>query len=273
MQPVFLSDEGSFFGNIIFWLFFAVTLLFIAVYLQYRIIRRLKRELFEAQERASGIPISPPAQPASRPAPSQPASVTQSQLPDPGLLYKYQIGEEGQEKYITIGQSEGNIKLFSTETVNDHLSLYIRALENDRDRDIYNLPGEMKQEYMIDLRRNGKVLHVFPGEKKFSQMGSRQKLYIKEEADEFGDPTFPTIEPQNPVRFRLGDRLDQEDRFRNGYFEFHLFTRDLPVETKGGVKKIEKVFFLRLYKIYPGYDTAGADEDGIYPMIDPFAKK
>ena len=28
---------------------------------------------------------------------------------------------------------------------------------------------------------------------------------------------------------------------------------------------------IRLYKIYPGYDTGNPNEDGLYPMIDPYA--
>jgi len=38
-----------------------------------------------------------------------------------------------------------------------------------------------------------------------------------------------------------------------------------------GIPKIEKNFMIRLYKIYPGYDTGNPNEDGLYPMIDPYA--
>jgi len=273
-NSMLILSEGGFFGGIIGWLFFAIALLFLAVYLQYMIIRRLKRQLAELLARqGEPVPAPAPNKPAPEPVVKAAPPVKQKDLPDPGLLYKYILdAQESPEKTITIGQTEGTIRLFSTEIVNDHLSAYFRILENDREKDIYNMPGELSEEYMIDLRRGGKALIVLPGQKQFSQMGSRQRLYIKATPDEMGDPTFPDISPQNPVRIRLGDRLDAEGRFRTGYFEFHLFTKEAVSQTKAGIPKKEKQFFLRLFKIYPGYDTAGADADGIYPMIDPFSK-
>ena len=101
-------------------------------------------------------------------------------------------------------------------------------------------------------------------------MGSRERIYIKDTPDETGDPTFPEIEAKSPVRFRIGDRLNQDNKFVNGFFEFHLFTKDYEVKTKAGIPKIEKYFLVRLYKIYPGYDTGSPTDDGLYPMVDPF---
>ena len=101
-------------------------------------------------------------------------------------------------------------------------------------------------------------------------MGSRERIYIKEEPDVAGDPTFPSIDAKQPIRLRIGDRLNQDGKFINGFFEFHLFSQDYEVKTKTNITKIEKNFLLRLYKIYPGYDTGTPTEDGLYPMIDPF---
>ena len=55
------------------------------------------------------------------------------------------------------------------------------------------------------------------------------------------------------------------------FFEFHLFTLNYDVKTSAGIPKVEKNFCVRLYKIYPGYDTGSPTEDGLYKMIDPFA--
>lgn len=198
-------------------------------------------------------------------------TVKPKELPDPGLIFKYSLAKEHvMEKLITIGQTDGNIKTFSTEIIDDHLSIFIRIIENRRDKDIYDLPDQIAEEYQLDLRRDGKALIYYEGLEGYREMGSREKIYIKQEPDEMGDPTFPKIETKQPVRFRLGDRLNQDGKFVNGYFEFHLFTQEYSVTTKAGIPKIEKNFLLRLYKIYPGYDTGAPTSDGLYPMIDPF---
>ncbi len=101
-------------------------------------------------------------------------------------------------------------------------------------------------------------------------MGSREKIYVKNEPDVAGDPTFPSLKARQPIRFRIGDRLNQDDKFVNGFFEFHLFTQEYEVKTSAGIPKIEKNFLIRLYKIYPGYDVSSPDGEGLYPMIDPF---
>jgi hypothetical protein len=193
-------------------------------------------------------------------------------LPDPGLIFKYVIAGEPAEKIITIGQKEGTIKTFSTEIVDHHLTIMIRALDSAKGQDIYNLPDRITETYVLDFRREGKVLIVLPDTKEVREMGARERVYLQDTADESGDPHFPILDPKTPLRFRLGDRLSQEGKFRTGYFEFHLYTKDVEAKTKGGIVKIEKQFFLRLFKIYPGYDTAKQNQDGMFPMVDPFAK-
>ncbi|MDZ4725554.1 MAG: hypothetical protein SH817_05325 [Leptospira sp.] len=193
-------------------------------------------------------------------------------LPDPGLIFKYVISGEPAEKIITIGQREGTIKTYSTEIIDHHLTIMIRALDASRGQDIYNLPDRIMETYVLDFRREGKALIVLPNSKEVKEMGSRERIYIQEAADEAGDANYPTLEQNQPIRFRLGDRLSQEGKFRAGYFEFHLYTKDVETKTKAGIVKIEKQFFLRLFKIYPGYDTAKQTADGLFPMIDPFAK-
>jgi hypothetical protein len=120
------------------------------------------------------------------------------------------------------------------------------------------------------MKRDGRVLLYYPGLEGWRQMGARERFYIKQEPDVAGDPTFPVIEAKQPVRLRIGDRLNQDEKFANGYFEFHLYTQDYEVKTSAGIPKIEKNFMLRLYKIYPGYDMASPSPDGLYPMSDPF---
>ncbi|MDF3820012.1 hypothetical protein P3G55_08890 [Leptospira sp. 96542] len=198
--------------------------------------------------------------------------VKSKELPDPGLIYKYVIHGDPAEKIITIGQKEGTIKTFSTEVIDHHLTIMIRSLDTSRDQDIYNLPELITEKYVLDFRREGKVLIVIPGSSEVREMGARERILIQENVDEAGDPNFISLDPKTPVRFRIGDRLTQDGKFRSGYFEFHLYTKDVEGKTKSGIKIIEKQFFLRLFKIYPGYDTANQTADGLFPMVDPFAK-
>ncbi len=198
-------------------------------------------------------------------------SVKGRDLPDPGLVYKFSLADEKvTEKLITIGQTEGNIKTYSTEVINDHFSINIRIIDNQRDRDIYNLPDKIYEEYILDMRRDGRVLVYYPGLEGYRQMGARERVYIKPEPDSAGDPTFPMIEAKQPIRLRIGDRLNQDEKFANGYFEFHLYTQEYEVKTSAGIPKIEKNFMVRLYRIYPGYDMSSPSPDGLYPMTDPF---
>lgn len=197
--------------------------------------------------------------------------ISPAKLPDPGLIFKYSLAKENTlDKSISIGQFEGNIKTYSTEIIDHHLTINIRIIENRREQDIYNLPDRIFEEYQLDLRRDGKVLIYYSGLQGFKEMGSRERIYIKKEQDEAGDPTFEGVEAKSPIRFRIGDRLNQDGKFINGYFEFHLFTQDYDVKTKANIPKTEKNFLLRLYKIYPGYDTGSPTQDGLYPMVDPF---
>lgn len=205
------------------------------------------------------------AKPATAPA------VTGRDLPDPGLVYKFSLADEKvTEKLITIGQTEGNIRTFSTEVINDHLSINIRIIDNQRERDIYNLPDRIYEEYILDMRRDGRVLIYYPGLDAYRQMGARERLYVKQEPDAAGDPTFAAIEAKQPVRLRIGDRLNQDEKFTNGYFEFHLYTQEYEVKTAAGIPRIEKNFMVRLYRIYPGYDMSSPSPEGLYPMTDPF---
>jgi len=208
---------------------------------------------------------------ADKPAAAPAVSVKARDLPDPGLVYKFSLADEKvTEKLITIGQTEGNIKTFSTEIINDHFSVNIRIIDNQRDRDIYNLPDKIYEEYILDMRRDGRVLIYYPGLEGYRQMGARERLYIKQEPDAAGDPTFPLIEAKQPIRMRIGDRLNQDEKFTNGYFEFHLYTQEYEVKTSVGIPKIEKNFMIRLYRIYPGYDMSSPSAEGLYPMTDPF---
>jgi hypothetical protein len=199
-------------------------------------------------------------------------AVNPKDLPDPGLIFKYSLADENvTEKLITIGQTAGSIKTYSTEIINDHLNIHIRIMENRNEKDIYNLPDSIYEEYMIDMRREGKALIYYPGLDAFRQMGSRERIYVMKEDDPAGDPTFPIIDPKQPIRIRLGERLNQDEKFVNGYFEFHLFNQEYQVKTDAGIPKYEKNFMLRLYRVYPGYDVSSPDKNGLYPMMDPFS--
>ena len=199
-------------------------------------------------------------------------AIDSKDLPDPGLIFKYSLAkEEVREKLITIGQTDGSIKTYSTEIMNDHLNIHIRIMENRDEKDIYNLPDSIYEEYMLDLRREGKALIYYPGLDSFRQMGSRERIYIMKEEDPAGDPTFPTIDPKQPIRIRIGERLNQDEKFVNGYFEFHLFNQEYEVKTASGIPKYEKNFLLRLYRVYPGYDVSSPSKEGLYPMMDPFS--
>jgi len=270
-----LQKDVEFYQSVVIGLAIVIGLLFLIVVLQ-----RISIRLMKQGKKLAGkmnLPKIKKSGGSSKAVP-QPSgaegSAAPKDLPDPGLIFKYNLAkEQTTEKTITVGQKEGNIKTYSTEILDDHLSIYIRIIENRRDQDIYNLPDKIAEEYQIDLRRDSKVLIYFPGLEGYREMGARERVYLKSEPDETGDPTFAAIDAKNPIRFRLGDRLDQDGKFTGGYFEVHLFTQDYDVKTKSNITKTEKNFLLRLYKIYPGYDTGSPTADGLYPMIDPFATK
>ncbi len=273
-----LEKEIEFHRYIIFAAVVVILLLLLIVYLQRKLIagKGGASLLSRLKPRVKSGPAEKkeaPAQPAAAPA-AKAGKVTSKELPDPGLIFKYNLAkEEMNEKTITIGQTEGNIKTYSTEIIDGHLTIFIRIIENKRDQDIYNLPEKIFEEYQLDIRRDGKAMIFYQGLPNFREMGSRERVYVKREPDETGDPTFAAIDAKQPVRFRLGDRLNQDGKFTGGYFEFHLFTQDYEVQTKAGIPKVEKYFLIRLYKIYPGYDTGSPNDDGLYPMVDPFTTR
>jgi len=274
-----LEKEIEFHRYIIVAAVIVILLLFLIIYLQRKLIAGFKKGespslLGKLKPKKKEEPAPSPEPAPQTPAPSKAGKVTPKELPDPGLIFKYSLAKEDvNEKTITIGQAEGSIKTYSTEVIDNHLSLYIRIIENKRDQDIYNLPEKIFEEYQLDIRRDGKAMIYYPGLQNFREMGSRERIYIKKEPDETGDPTFPVIDAKQPVRFRIGDRINQDGKFTGGYFEFHLFTQDYDVQTKAGIPKVEKNFLIRLYKIYPGYDTGAPNDDGLYPMVDPFTTR
>lgn len=249
-----------------------IIILALAVVLQRISLKKIKRA---GEPAAAAVSESPTTTDKSRPRlkkPSSKGAAAAKDLPDPGLIFKYSLAKEDvTEKLITIGQTEGSIKTYSTEIINDHLNIHIRILDNRSEKDIYNLPDSIYEEYMIDLRREGKALIYYPGLEAFRQMGSRERIYIMKESDPAGDPSFPVIDPKQPVRIRLGERLNQDEKFVNGYFEFHLFNQEYETKTSAGITKYEKNFLLRLYRVYPGYDVSSPSKDGLYPMMDPFS--
>ncbi len=267
---VFELEKHIEFLNMVIWgLVLVIGLLALIVFLQRRSII-----LYRRSKSAHGAKKKSLVPGIKKPAGKEPPAVSPKQLPDPGLIFKYSLaGEDVMEKTVTIGQKQGNIKTYSTEIIDDHLSISIRIIENRRERDIYDLPDTIAEEYLLDFRRDGKVLIYFEGLDGYREMGSRERIYVKGEPDVTGDPTFPDLDAKQPVRFRVGDRLNQDGKFINGFFEFHLFTKDYQVSTKAGIPKIEKNFLLRLYKIYPGYDTGSPTGDGLYPMIDPYTTR
>jgi hypothetical protein len=270
-----LERDIKFLKILIYGTSLAIIVLILVIILQKVTINRLRKkdEPLSPEEKTENKPVNKAASTAEtkQARPSSNFAVKSKDLPDPGLVFKYSLADENTtEKLITIGQTEGNIKTYSTEVINDHLNILIRIIDNRRDKDIYNLPDRIDEEYQVDLRRDGRVLIYYPGLEGYRQMGSREKIYIKKEPDAAGDPTFPVVDAKQPIRFRIGDRLNQDDKFTNGYFEFHFFTQDYEVKTTAGIPKTEKYFLIRLYKIYPGYDLSSPNDDGMYPMVDPF---
>ena len=220
---------------------------------------------------------APKPKPASRPATTPAVTVTPKELLDPGLVYRFRLGKdkslESQSKRIIIGRHEGHIKTHSTEIIENHLEIEFR-IRQDPDRDIYDTDKTLVQKYSVDLRRAGKALIYFPNQddKTFREMNSRQRLLIQSEEDPEGDPHFSNIPSGKPLRIQLGDRLRHDGKFVAGYFEFHLFTKSVEVEA-GAYTRMDQDFYLRLYRIFPGYDTSHPSQDGAFPMIDPFLSR
>jgi hypothetical protein len=281
-----LESDVEFYKTICYGLLIIILILAVVVFLQRRRVKKLIIKIAkldpddkDAKKALKKPPAKPPVQPKTAPdvLPVSKGMVPPQKLPDPGLLFKFAFqsgnGEQQLEKYINIGQAEGTIKTYSTEIIDNHLSLFLKIIES-REKDIYDLPDVLIEEYMVDIRRDGKTLIYYPGLTAYEEMGSRQRIYIRAKEDsEAEDITVKTLDPKNPIRFRIGDRLNQDNKFINGFFEFHLFTQDKKVKTKAGITKIEKVFVVRLYKIYPGFDTGAPNDEGLYPMIDPFVTR
>lgn len=283
-----IEDKADNFETLFFFLMLVCIFLFLYIVYQFIRIRRLSASLPEDNRYKTPIEPKPegktkkaaknPEPITISPTPTVPASLStnmpkQSDIPDPGLIFKYVLKADSPEKTISIGQKEGTIKLYSTEIVDHHLTIMIRQLDNSRNRDIYDLPEKIEEEYVVDFRRGGKLLYLLPGESKIQEMGARMRIYINSKPDPTGDISLASIDAQSPIRFRLGDRLTQDGKFRGGFFEFHFFTKNIDTRTQSGIPVVEKQFFLKLYKIYPGYDTASQNGEGLFPMIDPFAKK
>ena len=127
-----LEKDIEFYQLILAILGLVLLLLLLIIYLQRMSIRRLKRgeepkKLFKRKKSLKKA--------VAATAPT--GKVNLKDLPDPGLIFKYSLGKEQvMEKQITVGQMNGNIKTFSTEIIDDHLTVYIRILENRRDKDI-----------------------------------------------------------------------------------------------------------------------------------------
>ncbi|HPS57900.1 MAG TPA: hypothetical protein PK514_07315 [Spirochaetota bacterium] len=200
-----------------------------------------------------------------------PAGVDPSGLPDPGLIFRFALPDDGGDKLITIGRTEGSIKTWSTEIINDHLELHVIYYVNMKEKKLYELPDPLYTDYALELKCRGNVLIHYPGLDGYRRMNPSEKIYITAEPDLDGRISFSTISAARPVRFRLGSELGEWDRFISGYFEFHLYLQDHEVERENGMPAVEKYFMLRLYRIYPGYDVSSPDAGGLYPMIDPFS--
>lgn len=194
-----------------------------------------------------------------------------SELPDPGLIFRFALPGDGGDKLITIGRDEGSIKTWSTEVINDHLELHVIYYVNLKEKKLYELPDPLYTDYSLELRCRGNVLIHYPGLEGYRRMNPAEKIYITAEPGAPGLISFNTIDASRPVRFRLGGELGEWDRFISGYFEFHLYLQDHEVERENGMPSVEKYFMLRLYRIYPGYDVSSPDAEGFYPMIDPFS--
>ncbi|NLV66041.1 MAG: hypothetical protein GXY14_00025 [Spirochaetes bacterium] len=194
-----------------------------------------------------------------------------SLLPDPGLVFRFALPEDGGDRLITIGRDRGSIRTWSTEILNGHLELRVIYYINLKDKKLYCLPDPFYTDYVLELVCRGNVLIHYPGIDGYRRMASSEKIFITAEPGAPGIISFNNINPTQPVRFRLGSETDEQGRFVSGYFEFHLYLQDHEVERPNGMPAVEKYFMLKLYRIYPGYDVSMPDAEGFYPMIDPFS--
>ncbi len=189
-------------------------------------------------------------------------------LPFPGTALRLSLARDLViEKTAVIGRTEGAIRTYSTEVIERHLGITVKIVEQRRARDIYGLPEKIYEEYQIDIHHEGKTLISLPAAGGFREMGAWERILIIPEPDGVVETSYPALEKKNPVRFRLGQSLHRDGKFARGYFEFHLYTEDTETPTRAGIPKVEKLFYVRLYRIYPGYDTGAATDEGLYPMI------
>ncbi len=262
LAGVFLQVRDLFYRILLVTMDLGLVASLIANFFLYRKIRILK----------AGPPPPPAPKRAKAPAraPAPKLTIDPKLLPDPGLVYRFDMTKDTSRR-IVIGQTDGTIKTYSTEILDNHLEVEIRVKSDDQ-QDIYDQSQAIRQRYQLDFRRGGRVMIYYPGQERFREMDARERIVVQPEPDSSGDFQYANIEPKNPIRFQLGDRLRHDGKFLKGYIEFHLFTKETETEVSG-YKRLDKMFFLRIFKIFPGYDTAHPDEDGLYPMIDPFISR
>ncbi|XDD43373.1 hypothetical protein AB3N58_03175 [Leptospira sp. WS60.C2] len=186
--------------------------------------------------------------------------VSGKDLPEPGTIFKFFVPSDGKRK-IEIGQREGSVITRSSEIVDHHLTLEITPLDQS------NLEC---LSYQIEFRREGKILVQYPNQPDFLEMEIREMILISTSPLLEDVRTLPSVSVNTPIRFRLGGKLSLDGKFKTGYLEFHLYTKDILERTSEGTKRTEKEFYLKLYKIFPGYDTAMQSRDGIVPMLARF---
>ncbi len=183
---------------------------------------------------------------------------SQKDLPNPGLTYRFIVSEISPEKIITIGQKNGTVKTFSTEITDEHLRIRICRISS---WELGN-PG-----YRVEMQRGGKVLYSLPGFGALREMPHQIQFFIDCHSPT-GEPSFKNLTSKDPLRLRLGDKLTHTQKFLRGYLEFHLFAKE-----SAKTPKTSKEFYLKLFRIYPGYDTASQNEEGLFPMLEPFQRE
>ncbi|BDA77764.1 hypothetical protein LPTSP3_g06940 [Leptospira kobayashii] len=251
-----LEDKANAYETWVFFLVFLVVLLSLVSLLQRLAIVKLRKN----------HSLTRPGQQRERNILADVNTITQTlpegaHFPQPnellnsGLKFKFGVSGFSSEKTIIVGQSEGTVKTHSTEVTDYHLTIIIR---------------KRGASYHLEFRREGKVLILLPGSKQMTEMGARERFTIQKEESEEGYLNFNSIESNEPIRFRLGKTLTEDLKFLGGYFEFHFYTKDSESSHLDGNK--EKYFFLKLYKIYPGYNTAKQNKDGLFPMLEKFEK-
>ncbi|TGM01437.1 hypothetical protein [Leptospira jelokensis] len=192
-----------------------------------------------------------------------PLTVTGKDLPEPGTVFKFSVPSTS-NRIVIIGKREGNIVTRSSEILDHHLTIDIEP---------FDLENTEILSYLVEFRREGKVLIQYPTDKDFHEMEMKESFTISKSIGSTNEKTFDAIHLTHPIRIKVGGKLGLDGKFKNGYFEFHLFTKDILEKTNLGNKRIEKQFYLKLYKTFPGYDTARQTRDGIVPMLARFGGK